>query len=93
MASKETETGKNKRPAERSGVGGASGDAGSVTETDLAQEKMGNNQLQGDDQSNVRNQRHAQPDTKTETDGIIESLEKLDKNVRAKRDLGKGNRS
>jgi hypothetical protein len=89
MASKETKTDRNKRPVEPSSVRGA----GSVTESDLAQDKMGNNQLQGDDQSNVRNQRHARPDTKTETDGIIESLEKLDKDVRAKRDLGKGNRS
>ena len=38
---------------------------------------------QGDDQLNVRNQRHAVPDTKLETDGIAESLEKLDKDVRA----------
>jgi hypothetical protein len=89
MASKETKTDKTKRPAEPSNVRGA----GSVTENDLAQDKMGNNQLQGDDQSNVRNQRHSVPDTKTETDGIIESLEKLDKDVRATRDLGKGNRS
>lgn len=63
-----------------------------ITETDLAQDKMGDNALQGDDQANVRNQRHAVPDVKTETDGIIESLEKLDKDVRAERDLGKGNR-
>ena len=62
-----------------------------ITETDLAQDKMGDNALQGD-QANVRNQRHAVPDVKTETDGIIESLEKLDKDVRAERDLGKGNR-
>lgn len=89
MASKDTKTDKNKRPAKPSGVRGA----GTVTENDLAQDKMGNNQLQGNDQSNVRNQRHAQPDTKTETDGVIESLEKLDKDIRAKRDLGKGNRS
>ena len=64
-----------------------------LTEADLANRKMGDNDLQGDDQLNVRNQRHAVPDTKLETDGIVESLEKLDKDVRAKRDLGKGNRS
>jgi hypothetical protein len=93
MASKDTKSGKTKRPVEPSGARGASSGAGSVTENDLAQDKMGNNQLQGDDQSNVRNQRHSVPDTKTETDGIIESLEKLDKDVRATRDLGKGKRS
>ena len=53
---------------------------------------MGNNQLQGNDQESVRNQRHSLPDEKTETDGVVESFEKLDKDVRAKRDLGKGNR-
>ena len=60
-----------------------------ITEADLAAEKMGRNKLQGDDQANVRNQRHAVPHMRHETDGIIESLEKLDKHVRARRDLGK----
>jgi hypothetical protein len=41
MASKETKTDRNKRPVEPSSVRGA----GSVTESDLAQDKMGNNQL------------------------------------------------
>ncbi|NNJ74294.1 MAG: hypothetical protein HKP56_03975 [Anderseniella sp.] len=63
-----------------------------IKEVDLSQDKMGDNSLQGDDQSNVRNQRHAAPMVKKEADGIVESLEKLDKDVRAKRDLGKGNR-
>lgn len=74
------ERGKDRHP-ERS--------AQNLTETDFAQDKMGNNQLQGDDQEQVRNQRHAVPDEKVETDGIIESLEKLDKDVRAREDLGK----
>lgn len=64
-----------------------------LTETDLASDKMGNNKLQGDDQLRVHNQRQAVPDEKTETDDIIESLEKMDKDVRAREDLGKGNRS
>ncbi len=64
-----------------------------IVEADLAQDKMGNNRLQGNDQSQVRNQRQAVPDVKLETDGVIESFEKLDKDVRAERDLGKGNRS
>ena len=64
-----------------------------LTEADIAQDKMGNNQLQGNDQAQVRNQRHAVPDAKQETDGVIESFEKLDKDARAERDLGKGNRS
>lgn len=65
-----------------------------LTESDLAQDKMGDNALQGDDQANVRNQRHAVPDVKQQPDdGVVESLEKMDKDVRAERELGKGNRS
>jgi hypothetical protein len=60
-----------------------------LTETDLAPERMGNNSLQGDDQLRVHNERHAVPDEKTGTDDVIESLEKLDKDVRAREDLGK----
>jgi hypothetical protein len=63
------------------------------TEVDIASERMGRNQLQGDDQSNVHNERQAVPDVKQETDEVIESFEKLDKDQRAKSDLGKGNRS
>ena len=64
-----------------------------LTETDLAAERMGRNKLQGDDQSNVHNERQAVPDVKQDTDGVIESFEKLDKDKRARDDLGKGNRS
>lgn len=63
------------------------------TETDLSSERMGRNKLQGDDQQNVHNERQAVPDVKQETDGVIESFEKLDKEQRAREDLGKGNRS
>tara|TARA_R110001606_G_scaffold29692_1_gene92490 strand:- start:580 stop:813 length:234 start_codon:yes stop_codon:yes gene_type:complete len=64
-----------------------------LTESDLAQDKMGDNSLQGNDQANVRNQRQAVPDVKQEPDGsVIESLEKMDKDVRAERELGKGAR-
>ena len=62
-----------------------------LTEADLAQDKMGDNSLQGDDQANVRNQRRAVPDVKKKPDdGVIDSLEKMDKDVRAEEDLGKG---
>ena len=65
-----------------------------LTESDLAQDKMGDNSLQGNDQANVRNQRQAVPDVKQEPDkSVVESLEKMDKDVRAERELGKGNRS
>lgn len=68
-------------------------DTRTLTESDLASERMGRNGLQGDNQSNVHNERRAVPDVKQETDGVIESFEKLDKDRRAKEDLGKGNRS
>ena len=64
-----------------------------LTETDFASDKMGNNSLQGDDQHNVHNQRQAVPGVKVEADeSIMETLEKSDKDVRAKRELGKGRR-
>ncbi|WP_336056724.1 hypothetical protein [Nitratireductor sp. CH_MIT9313-5] len=63
-----------------------------LRETDLANQKMGDNDLNANDQANVRNQRHAQPDAKREADGVTESFEKLDKDKRAREDLGKGNR-
>lgn len=64
-----------------------------LSQADLAADEMGDNSLQGDDQANVRNERHAVPDTRTEADGVIESFDKLDKDKRAEKDLGKGNRS
>ncbi len=64
-----------------------------LTESDLASERMGRNSLQADDQGNVHNQRQAVPDVRTEADGLLESFAKLDKDERARTDLGKGNRS
>lgn len=65
-----------------------------LKESDLAGDIMGDNDLQGDDQANVRNQRRAVPDVRQEADeSVVESFEKLDKDVRARRELGKGNRS
>ena len=53
-------------------------------ETTLADDRMGNNRLQGNDQQSVRNQRHAAAE-KDETEGVIESFENLDPKVRADR--------
>ena len=64
-----------------------------IREHDLAQDKMGKNSLQGDDQRRVRNQRHAVPDAKGDADDAIESFKKLDRQKRARTDLGKGNRT
>lgn len=64
------------------------------SEDTFAQDRMGRNSLQGDDQANVRNERQDQPDARDEADeDVLESFEKLDKDVRAERELGKGNRS
>jgi hypothetical protein len=65
-----------------------------LTETDLASNVMGDNALQGDDQENVRNQRHAQPDPRQEADSDpVESARRLDKDERARVELSKGARS
>ena len=66
---------------------------GNLDEFDIASDLQGRNKLQGDNQTDVVNQRHAQAEAKGDTDGVIESFEKMDKDVRAERDLGKGNRS
>jgi hypothetical protein len=62
-------------------------------EVDIASDRMGDNRLQGDDQSNVRNQRQAVPDVKDEADGVIESFQKMDKDARARMGLGKSERT
>lgn len=46
---------------------------------DMPSQVQGNNQLHGNDQVAVHNQRHAVPDAKAETDGVVESFEKLEK--------------
>jgi hypothetical protein len=63
-----------------------------INEVDLAQDMMGRNALQGDDQANVHNQRYVEPGVNREPDDLIETFEKADKDVRARRDLGKGRR-
>lgn len=61
-------------------------------EADPDSDRMGRNKLQGDDQLSVHNERQAVPDVSQETDGVLQSFEKLDKDKRAREDLGKGNR-
>lgn len=63
-----------------------------LTETDIAQDRMGRNSLQGNDQESVQNQRRSVPEVKKEADDVIESFRKLDKDVRARKDLNKGSR-
>ncbi|KKB12725.1 hypothetical protein VE25_05685 [Devosia geojensis] len=62
-----------------------------LDEFDLASDIKGRNSLQGLDQERANSQRQAQAGEKGETDGLIESFEKLDKDERARRDLGKRN--
>lgn len=65
------------------------GDVESFDESDIASLIKGRNSLQGINQGDLSSQRQAVADEKGETDGLIESFEKLDKDVRAERDLGK----
>ena len=81
---------KDQAEGARGAIKSRSGD--NPSELDLAADIMGDNSLQGDDQDNTVNQRRAVPDAKGETEGVLESFEKLDKDARAERDLGKGNR-
>ncbi|WP_309086066.1 hypothetical protein [Chelativorans sp.] len=64
-----------------------------IGQADLADDRMGKNSLQGDDQTSVRNERQEQANARLEADDVMESFAKMDKEVRARRDLGKGNRS
>jgi len=57
-----------------------------ISESDLANDTMGNNQLQGNDQLNVQNQRQAVPDVKQKTEGVVESFENMDPETRAERE-------
>lgn len=47
-------------------------------ESDLGQEIQGNNRLQGNDQVSVRNQRRTMPEENEETEGVVESFERMD---------------
>jgi hypothetical protein len=61
---------------------GASVEPG-TSRSDFAQEIQGKNRLQGNDQSNVRNERGAMPEETDETEGVIESFENMDPRRRA----------
>jgi hypothetical protein len=52
---------------------------------DFADEIHGRNSLQGNDQKRVHNERRTMPDEKRETEGLIESFEKLDPKKRVGR--------
>lgn len=64
-----------------------------ISEDDLYNRKMGDNKLQGDDQTSVHNQRQATPDSQQEPKEVMETFAEMDKDARARADLGKGNRA
>jgi hypothetical protein len=76
------ECGHEQIEARQAGLGTA---GGRTDETTLADDRMGNNRLQGNDQKSVRNQRHAVASEGDETEGVIESFENLDPKLRADR--------
>ncbi|ODN70101.1 hypothetical protein [Methylobrevis pamukkalensis] len=55
-------------------------------ESDLAQDRMGTNRLEANDQNRVRNQRHTMPEEKRETEGVVESFETLEDREQQKAD-------
>jgi hypothetical protein len=77
-----------------SGAGANSGDprdTNMLGEEQLAEQLMGRNNLQGDDQVRARNQRQGGAEEKLRPDaGPLESAEMLDKDARAEGKLGKG---
>jgi len=70
----------------------APGGTGETDENSLASKRMGDFKQQGHAEDLQTNEREALPDGKREPDGPVESARKLDKDVRAKADLGKGGR-
>ena len=72
--------------------GKSAGATDGLTETDLAADIMGDNELQGNDQLNVQNERKAQAEALQEATGVVESAKRMDKDYRAQAELGKGNR-
>ena len=50
---------------------------------DIANEIKGKNSLQGNDQARVHNERVAVAESNRQTEGVIESFEKMDPKVRA----------
>jgi len=52
-------------------------------EGDVAQQRMGNNQLQGNDQRKARNERGTMPDETTRTEGVKESFDRMDPRKRS----------
>ncbi len=66
---------------------------GKVTENDLGNEIMGDAGQQGTDPNRLSNTRETSPGPQPEPDQeITDSFRKMDKDVRASEDLGKGNR-
>ena len=70
---------------------------GEVTEKDLAQDKMGDAGAQGTDPERLTNTREAAVNTVPGGDpqpdeNVLDSFRKMDKDVRAAEELGKGNR-
>ena len=68
------------------------GGPGETDENTLAQDRMGDFKQQGHAKELLTNEREDQPDSRRETDGPLESARKLDKDARARSDLGKGAR-
>lgn len=60
-----------------------------LDEFDIASDLKGRHSLQGGNGHGRVHERQAEAEGKGETDGLLESFEKLDKHVRAERDLGK----
>jgi hypothetical protein len=66
-----------------SGHRAGASDPAALDESDLSQQSMGNNQLQGNDQSKKRNQRASMAGEHDRTEGVVESFRRMDPKQRA----------
>lgn len=55
------------------------------TRSDFADQIHGDNEMQGNDQRDVRNQRSTMPGETDKTEGVVESFENMDPKARAGR--------
>ena len=65
---------------------------GDRTERTPADRKTGRNE-RADVPGEIRDERHSQREPQPEAESLAESLERTDKDIRAKRDLRRGNRA
>jgi hypothetical protein len=86
MAQAGNKMGHNPKRAQHGPKGGGSASEETLDEFDLAADLKGRNALQGDDQQNTPNERQSQAEADGDTDEVLESFRKTDKEYRARQE-------